>query len=90
MGARHFVNEAAHRVTLFIKNHIGLRLANPFFFTQVPFFYFLKKMQKMKIDYAHCLMRKFWRPYLGCLDRTMWESLRYSEKAALSALVCPG
>ena len=44
-------------------------------------------MQKMKIDYAHCPMRKFWRPSLGCLDITMWESLRYPEKAALSALV---
>ena len=58
--------------------NFAVRLATPFFFTQVPFFYFLKKMQKMKIDYAHCTMR------------TMWESLRYPEKAALSALVCPG
>ena len=42
-------------------------------------------MQKKKIDYAHCPMRKFWKPSLGCLDRTMWESLRYPEKDALSA-----
>ena len=34
------------------------------FFTQVPFFNFCKKMQKMKIDYVHCPMRWFWRTSL--------------------------
>ena len=34
------------------------------FFTQVPFLNFCKKMQKMKIDYVHCPMRKFWRTSL--------------------------
>ena len=35
-----------------------------FFFTQVPLKKFCKKMQKMKIDYVHCPMRKFWRTSL--------------------------
>ena len=42
------------------------------FLRRCHFFNFCKKMQKMKIDYVHCPMRKFWRTSL----RTMWESLR--------------
>ena len=34
------------------------------YFTQVPFLNFCKKMQKMKIDYVYCPMRKFWRTSL--------------------------
>ena len=35
-----------------------------FFYAGAIFFNFCKKMLKMKIDYVHCPMTKFWRTLL--------------------------